>query len=97
MLARDQAVAAPAKPKSRTSTRKAKLGFNERRELDALPDRIEKLEEREQELHQRLADPALYQGDGAKIAETRSQLTALEDELASAYVRWEELTELAEA
>ena len=97
VLARDQAVAAPAKPKSRTSTRKAKLGFNERRELDALPDRIEKLEEREKELHQRLADPALYQGDGAKIAETRSQLTALEDELASAYVRWEELTELAEA
>ena len=97
VLARDQAVAAPARPKSRTPTRKAKLGFNERRELDALPDRIEELEERQQALHQRLADPALYRGDGAEVAGARQQLDALEGELASAYARWEELTQLAEA
>ena len=90
-------VAAPARPKSRTPTRKAKLGFNERRELDALPDRIEELEERQQALHQRLADPALYRGDGAEVAGARQQLDALEGELASAYARWEELTQLAEA
>ncbi len=97
VLARDQAVAAPARPKSRTPIRKAKLGFNERRELDALPDRIEELEERQQALHQRLADPALYRGDGAEVAGARQQLDALEGELASAYARWEELTQLAEA
>ena len=95
--ARDKAVAAPARPKSRTQNRRARVGFNARRELDALPDRIEALEERLQALHQCLADPALYRGDGTEVAGARAKLAALEGELASAYARWEELVALAEA
>ena len=84
-------------PKSRPPKRKPKLGYNEQRELDALPNQIEALESERENVHQRLADPALYQGDGTEVAAAKKELTGLEETLASAYVRWEELTQRAEA
>jgi len=87
----------PTTPKSRPQKRKPKLGYNEQRELDALPDQIEALEDERENVHQRLADPALYQGDGTEVAAAKKELTVLEETLATAYVRWEELTQRAEA
>jgi ATP-binding cassette subfamily F protein uup len=91
------AAPAPSAPKRPPPARKAKLGFNERRELATLPERIEDLETEREALHQRLADPALYQQGGAEISRAKERLEVLERELATAYARWEELAQLAEA
>jgi len=69
----------------------AKLSYKDQRELEQLPKRIERLEQEQQALHQRLADPALYQGDGGEVAAVQARLAALEGELARSYTRWEAL------
>jgi ATP-binding cassette subfamily F protein uup len=69
----------------------AKLSFKEGRELGELPARIEALEAEQEDLHARLADPALYQGDGSAVAAAKDRLAELESELAGAYARWEAL------
>ncbi len=76
----------PAAPPARR-----KLSYKDQRELDALPQRIEALEEEQAELHTRLADPAFYQEAGEAVAEVNSRLKALEAELEEAYARWEAL------
>jgi ABC transport system ATP-binding/permease protein len=81
---RDPAAAEPKRPA-------AKLSFKESRELAELPARIETLELEQEVLHGRLADPALYQGDGSAVAAAKDRLAELESELASAYARWEAL------
>jgi len=74
--------------KRRTS---AKLGFKESRELADLPGRIEALEAEQAGLHARLADPALYQGDGSEVVAAKERLAELDSELSAAYARWEAL------
>ena len=66
-----------------------KLGFNERRELEALPARIEVLEMEIDSLQTRMGEASFYQQSGAAMAQTRERLAALEVELAAAYERWE--------
>jgi ATP-binding cassette subfamily F protein uup len=97
---RPPAVPAPAEPspakppKAETPEPKrpaAKLSYKETRELAELPARIETLEQEREDLHARLADPVLYQGDGGAVAAVTSRLADLETELAGAYARWEAL------
>ena len=83
--------------KDAAPSRKTKLGFNDRRELEALPERIEDLEAEQAALHQQMADPAFYQGSGAEINTAKEQLDAVDEALAAAYARWEELAQLEEA
>jgi ATP-binding cassette subfamily F protein uup len=71
--------------------RPVKLGYKETRELADLPARIEALEQEQEALHASLADPALYQGDGAAVVAVRERLATLEAELRGAYERWESL------
>ena len=68
-----------------------KLNYNERRELERLPARIEALEQQQQELHMRTADPAFYKQESAEVTRQLAELRVLEIDLASAYQRWEEL------
>ena len=75
-------------PKSATS---GKLGYNERRELERLPARIEELEQRQRDLHALTADPAFYKQEPVTITRRMEELRALEAELEAAYGRWEEL------
>ena len=63
----------------------------QKRELAELPQRIVALETEQQALSAAMADPAFYQQDGPEIARTANKLKELEDELARAYQRWEEL------
>ena len=73
-----------------------KLTYREKQDLEALPGRIEKLEEEQTELHGQLADPEIYKQDGgAAVAEKRARLSELEAELETAYERWSELEEIA--
>ncbi len=83
-------VSAPAKVAA-TVDRPRRLGFKEKRELEALPGRIEAKEAAREALHAEMADPAFYRKDGPAIAEAKARLESLESDLASAYVRWEEL------
>lgn len=70
---------------------KRKLSYKEKRELEALPEKIESLEQKIAELHEAMADPSYYQSDGAKITADATLLSATEEELSAAYLRWEEL------
>jgi len=71
------------------SAKPAKLSFNEKRELDGLPDLIAALEAEQAALHARLADPALYQQMPEEVSRIRLRLDALDGELLHAMARWE--------
>jgi ATP-binding cassette subfamily F protein uup len=85
-------VAKNAEVKARTKTEKArKLTFKEERELESITERIGKLEEEQEALHQTLADPEFYRSAGGEVAQLNTRLVRLGQELAEAYQRWEEL------
>jgi ATP-binding cassette subfamily F protein uup len=65
-----------------------------RQELAELPAHIEALETEQHRLSVAMADPTFYQRDSAEIAQTASRLKELEEELAQAYHRWEEIDTL---
>jgi ABC transport system ATP-binding/permease protein len=88
-IERPKTQAAESKPKPKRGT--DKLSFKETRELAELPGRIESLEQEQSTLHARLADPALYQGDGAEVVAVKARLEAVDAELDAAYARWEAL------
>jgi ATP-binding cassette subfamily F protein uup len=71
-----------------------KLSHKEQKELETLPARIEALEREQAELTTKLGDPAFYKSVGAKFAEVKARLDALEQEHATAFARWEELESL---
>jgi len=75
-----------------------KLSFRERRERSELPGRIRdaeteiaSLEAERDELHRAMADPAFYRQDGARVAQGRARLEAVQTEIEEAYRRWESL------
>ena len=94
---------APA-PEKKTGTeqtprkeRPRKLSFKEKRELEALPETIDRLENEQSDLHTRLADPETYkQDDGTLVNELKERLAAVEQELEDAFRRWEELENIPE-
>lgn len=97
---RQSAASSPSMPavakngvvKARIKTEKArKLTFKEERELESLTERIGKLEGEQEALHLTLADPEFYRSAGGEVAKLNARLVRLEQELAEAYQRWEEL------
>jgi len=90
--------AAPAAPPKPAAQKPGKLSYNERRELESLPDKIAALEAEQANLHARLADPALYQEAPQEVARCKDRLDALDGEIEAAMLRWEALeTRAAEA
>ncbi|MGE3819987.1 MAG: ATP-binding cassette domain-containing protein [Isosphaeraceae bacterium] len=87
---------APSSGKSSSATegRRRKLSFKDRRELEALPARIEELEATTRTLHEAMADPSFYRNAPTEIAEANARLAEIERELAKAYERWEALEAL---
>jgi len=78
--------------------RPRKLSFRERRELLELPGRIRvveaeiaTLEVERDELHRSMTDPAFYRQDGARVAQGRARLEAVQIGIEEAYHRWESL------
>ena len=65
-----------------------KLTFKEGKELEALPAHIESLEEEQNELYHKMADPAFYQS-GKNIADAKKRISEIEGELPKLYERWE--------
>ena len=74
---------APARPR--------KLSFKEQKELEQLPQQIQRLETEQKDLHEAMAQPGFYQKDKTIIAEATERLRRLQHELTTAYERWETL------
>jgi ABC transport system ATP-binding/permease protein len=75
---------------------KTRLSFKESRELEGLPGRIEALEQEKNGLIATLNSPDFQTGsDSRTITAASERLDAIERELEDAYIRWEELEDLA--
>jgi ATP-binding cassette subfamily F protein uup len=85
----------PATPPRPLKERPRKLTFKENRELAELPEQIAALEAEQAAALATLANPEFYKDAGNDVARLNARLAALEQELALAYARWEELEELA--
>jgi ATP-binding cassette subfamily F protein uup len=78
--------------KERPPKEKQKLSYKETREMEALPQKIEALEEEKWRLMETLNSPAFYVGrDAVEINKAYDRLKVLEEELDEAYGRWNEL------
>jgi ATP-binding cassette subfamily F protein uup len=69
-----------------------KLGNKEQRELDALPAKIETLEQEQAALRNELADPNLYTKDPARATALYKRDASIDEELLTALARWEALS-----
>ena len=75
------------------SERVRKLTFNEKKELEAIPNLIEALETEQQQLHDDMSNPEFYK-KGPEIAVETARLEELRKQLDNAYTRWQMLEEL---
>jgi ATP-binding cassette subfamily F protein uup len=82
---------ARAPVRERPESARRKLTWNEQRELEALPPRIEDLESEEQRLNELVASPGFYKETRETITSTFARIEQLQRELAEAYARWDEL------
>ncbi|MGL4667800.1 MAG: ATP-binding cassette domain-containing protein [Saezia sp.] len=72
-----------------------KLSYNEQRELDQLPVKIETLEKELAEIGVTLSGTDIYQQDPEQVRSLQNRVAAIESELEAALIRWEELAERA--
>ena len=81
----------PPRPVKATASRTPTTGlnWNERKEKDALPKRIEELETEQTEIAEKLANPAVYKGGGNDAAALGARLQEVDAEIEAAYERWE--------
>ena len=88
----------PAKKEKviRKKERPRKLTFKEKKELEVLPEKIEALELKNEEILKKMADPDFFKQSGEEIAAIKGQMADLETELEITYARWEELEAIAE-
>ena len=84
------------KTNTSSAKKKSNLTYQEQLDLEALPKKIEQLEQKQDELHTVIGDPDFYQQDADKVTATQDELAALTKELESAYERWEMLEEKQE-
>ncbi len=71
--------------------RPRKLSYNESRELEALPSKLEALEREQGEIAAKLADPATYQDRSMDVRALNARHEAIEGELTQLLARWEAL------
>jgi len=85
------ATAPSSAPSAKSKAKSGKLSYNEQRELEALPAKIEALEAEQAELHAALSDENFHRGQREKIAAAAARLESLAGELEICYARWQEL------
>ncbi len=82
--------------RARTPKEKQRLSYKENRELEALPQTIEAMEEEMRRLTATINSPEFYVSyDPDKLKTANDRLGVLEKELDAAYRRWDELENLA--
>jgi ABC transport system ATP-binding/permease protein len=85
-----RAAPSPAPPAAASGQRR-KATNKERIEYDALPARIEALEQEQRRLSAEIAASDFYKKPAAEITATMARLEAIPRELLAAYARWDEL------
>lgn len=78
-------------PQRDAATKRRKLSFNEQREFDGLPMRIERLETEKTALEARVAEPSFYSRPVGEVRETLLLLQVMAVDIEAAYSRWAEL------
>jgi ATP-binding cassette subfamily F protein uup len=79
------------KPRPKSKPKRSGLNWKEQKALDALPDHLETLEAKRDQIGEQLADPSTYKGSGDQAAELTQAFKALETEIADGYAQWEDL------
>jgi ATP-binding cassette subfamily F protein uup len=74
---------------------KRKLSYKEQRELESLPAELEKLEQEQRELNERICAPDYHRAGQDQIRRDRERATELDALITSGMDRWEELDALA--
>ncbi|TDR73011.1 ATP-binding cassette domain-containing protein [Paludibacterium purpuratum] len=88
---RTQASVQPQAKQEKPKAGKAKLSYNENRELAELPDLLEKLEAEQQALNQKLLDPNCYRDTPSDARAWQARIEEIEGLLLEKLARWEEL------
>jgi ATP-binding cassette subfamily F protein uup len=70
---------------------KKRLSYKDQRELEAMPRTIDALETEQARLQHQIADREFYRQDKPAIAATLASLDGVNERLAAAYARWEQL------
>ena len=78
-----------AKPAPKAA--KSGLSYKENKELEAVPGRIEALEQEQALIAGQLADPAIYRDKPELVKALNERTSAIEEELLTLLARWEEL------
>jgi ATP-binding cassette subfamily F protein uup len=89
---------APAPNTERTARAAAKprrLSYNDQRELNALPELLERLEAEKQQIESQLSDGSLYRDSPDALRERLDRLTAVSQDLEIGYARWSELDSIS--
>jgi ATP-binding cassette subfamily F protein uup len=81
----------PERPRPPVDLSRRKLSYNERREFEALPDRISDLEQEGARLREAIAQPDFYKETKTEIERMLARAESLRLELDAAYARWDEL------
>jgi len=67
------------------------LSYQEAKELEVLPEKIDFLEKEQETVSRKLSDPAIYKNNHDEIMALQTRITELEEALAAYYARWEVL------
>jgi ATP-binding cassette subfamily F protein uup len=86
-----------AKAPAPVSRKPRKMSYQDRRELQEMPERIQLLEAEQARLQTAVNDPELFRRDPAQAAAALERLRALAAQLETAYSRWDQLESLASA
>lgn len=81
--------------KTSSTVKPQKMSYKVKLEYEALPEKIEQLEQAQARLQETTADPDFYVGDPANVEKTLSELANTEAELEAMLERWMELEEQA--
>ncbi|MCB1949945.1 ATP-binding cassette domain-containing protein [Nitrosomonas sp.] len=79
------------KKTAKSSSRYEKLSYQETRELNALPDKIDALEQEQANIAQRLNQAGIYRDNPEEAKTLQIRFSTIEKELAECLERWEEL------
>jgi len=85
------------KKRPEKTEKQRKLSYNENKELEKLPQQIEKLELEQKELHDIMSSPDFFRQDPNKITEKKERLKVIEAELKIVYERWETLEDIQQS
>lgn len=83
--------AAAVAPSAPAPTKKNKLSFNEVKELDALPGKIESFETEQKQIAAQLSDGTMYRNNTVLAKQLSTRATELEGLSEAAIARWDEL------